>query len=100
MRAVIQSGGKQYLVAKDQEIEIELSGKEKKLSFEPLLVFDDKTASVGTPTVNGAKVTAEVVDQVKGDKVKVLKYKPKKRVRKLTGHRQKYNRIKITAISK
>ena len=100
MKAVIKTGGKQYLVEKDQELNIELTGDAKKLTFEPLLIFDDKTASVGTPTVKGAKVNAEVIEQVKADKIKVLKYKPKKRVRKLTGHRQKYSRIKITAIAK
>ena len=98
MRAVIEAGGKQYLVQKGQELDIELVGKDKKLAFEPLLIFDDKNTTVGTPTVKGARVSAEVIDQVKGDKIKVLKFKPKKRVRKLTGHRQKYSRIKITGV--
>ncbi len=100
MKAVIEAGGKQYLVQKDQELNIELTDGVKKFTFEPLLVFDDKSSHVGNPTVKGAKVSAEVIEQVKGEKIKVLKYKPKKRIRKLTGHRQKYSRIKITAISK
>lgn len=98
-QAVIQTGGKQYVVKTGQELDVELVGDSKKLSFEPLLVFDEKTAKVGSPTVKGAKVTAEVLDTVKGEKVKVFKFKAKKRVKKLTGHRQKYSRIKITTIS-
>lgn len=98
-QAVIQTGGKQYVVKAGQELDVELVGEDKKLSFEPLLVFDEKTAKVGTPTVKGAKVTAEVLDTVKGEKIQVLKFKAKKRVKKLTGHRQKYSRIKITTIS-
>lgn len=98
-QAVIATGGKQYIVKVGQELDIELVGEQKKLSFEPLLVFDEKTSKVGTPTVAGAKVSAEVLEDVKGDKVKVFKFKAKKRVKKLTGHRQKYSRIKVTAIS-
>ena len=98
-QAVIEAGGKQYVVAKDQELQIELVGDKKQLSFEPLLVFDDKDVSVGTPTVSGAKVTAKVIDpEVKGDKVTVFKFKPKKRVSTKTGHRQRFTHIKITGI--
>ena len=98
--AVIQTGGKQYLVEPGQELEVELVSDKKKLEFEPLLTFDEKTAKVGNPSVSGAKVVAEVVaPEVKGDKVKIMKFKAKKRVKSLTGHRQKYSRIKITAIS-
>lgn len=99
--AVIQTGGKQYLVEKDQVLDVELVGEQKKLEFEPLLAFDDKDVKVGQPIVSGVKVTAEVVEQsVKGDKLQVLRYKAKKRVNVKTGHRQKYSRIKITAIGK
>lgn len=97
--AVIETGGKQYLVKPGQTLEVELLGQDKKVSFEPLLVFDDKSIKVGTPTVKDAKVNAEVVEQVKGQKVKVLKFKAKKRVKKLTGHRQRYTLIKVTTIS-
>ncbi|MEX0748434.1 MAG: 50S ribosomal protein L21 [Candidatus Saccharimonadales bacterium] len=98
-QAVIAAGGKQYIVAKDQELEIELVGDNKKLSFEPLLIFDESDVQVGTPVVSGSKVTAEVLDpEVKGKKITVFKFKAKKRVSKKTGHRQRYTRIKITAI--
>ena len=98
--AVIETGGKQYLVRKDDVLRVELLADQKKVEFEPLLVFDDKGAKVGQPTVKGAKVSAEVVEaKVAGDKLKIIRYKPKKRVRKITGHRQKYTEIKITAIN-
>lgn len=98
-QAVIETGGKQYLVSKGQELEVELVGDKKQLSFEPLLVFDDKDVSVGTPKVKDAKVTAKVVDpEVKGKKVIALRYKAKKRVHVKKGHRQRYTLIKITGI--
>ena len=99
-QAVIQTGGKQYIVKQDQVLDIELVADEKKLDFKPLIIFDEKGAKVGTPHVSGGKVTAEVVEpSVKGEKVHVLRYKAKKRVRVLNGHRQKYTRIKITNIA-
>lgn len=98
MQAVIKSGSKQYLVEKGQVLRVELVGEQKKLEFEPLLVIDGDKVSVGTPVVSGSKVHADVVSEVKGEKIKVLKYKPKKRIKKLTGHRQKYTEIKITDI--
>jgi len=99
-QAVIITGGKQYLVAEEQELDIELTPEAKELSFVPLLVFDEKKASVGAPEVKGGKVTASVLEpEVKGEKLKIMKFKPKKRVRRLTGHRQKHTRIKITGIS-
>lgn len=98
-QAVIETGGKQYLVSKDQELDVELVGDKKQLSFQPLLVFDEKDAQVGAPRVEGGKVTAKVIDpEVKGKKVTALRYKPKKRVHVTKGHRQRYTRIKITSI--
>ena|SRR5207245_6965668 len=99
MQAVIVSGGKQYLVKKDDVLEIELVGDEKKLEFDALLLIDGSDVKVGQPHVAGAKVTAEVLGEVKGEKIKVLKFKAKKRVKRLTGHRQHYSEIKITKIA-
>jgi len=100
--AVIETGGKQYLVKPGDKLKVEkLEAKEgDKLTFEPLLVADeaDKEVKVGTPTVSGAKVTAEVVAAGRGRKVEVVKYKPKIRYRKLTGHRQQYSEIQIADI--
>ncbi len=98
MQAVIMTGGKQYLVAKDQVLEVELLGEAKKAEFEALLVIDGDKVTVGKPHVAGVKVTAEVVEEVKGEKVKVLRFKAKKRVKRLTGHRQHYSQVKITKI--
>lgn len=100
MQAVIKTGGKQYLVKPDEVLEVELaSAKDNKLELEALLVIDGDKVSVGTPVVKGAKVTAEILGETKGEKIQVLKYKPKKRIKKKTGHRQHYSQIKITKIT-
>ncbi len=98
MQAVITSGGKQYIVEKDQELELELLGDTKKLELDALLVIDGDKVSVGAPFVDGVKVHAEVLEEVKGEKIKVLKFKAKKRIKRLTGHRQHYSLVKITKI--
>ncbi len=98
MQAVITTGGKQYLVRNDEFLNVELVGEEKKLVFDVLLLIDGKEITVGAPFVDKIKVHAEVLDTVKGEKIKILKFKAKKRVKRLTGHRQKYSQIKITKI--
>jgi len=98
MQAVITSGGKQYIVEKDQTLEVELLGDAKKVEFDALLVIDGDKTSVGTPFVSGVKVLGEVVEEVKGEKIKVLRFKAKKRIKRLTGHRQHYSLVKITKI--
>lgn len=99
-KAVIASGGKQYVVEVGETINVELLDTDKKqVTFEPLMVIDGDKVSVGTPAVSGAKVTAEVLDEVRGDKVTSIRYKSKKRVHKLRGHRQRMVQIKITKIA-
>jgi large subunit ribosomal protein L21 len=99
-KAVIATGGKQYLVEEGQEIEVELLKDEKSTSFEPLLIIDGEKTAVGSPVVKAAKVTATVVDQeVKSDKVTSIRYKAKKRVKTVKGHRQLKTKLKITKIS-
>ena len=98
MQAVIATGGKQYLVKKGDVIEVELLGGAKQAEFDALLVIDGDDIKVGQPHVAGVKVAAEVLGESKGDKLKVLKFKAKKRVKRLTGHRQHYTQIKITKI--
>jgi large subunit ribosomal protein L21 len=99
MKAVITSGGKQYIVEKDQTLELELLGDDvKKVEFEAMLVIDGDKTTVGSPYVEGVKVHAEVESEVKGDKLKILKFKAKKRIKRLTGHRQHYSLVKITKI--
>jgi large subunit ribosomal protein L21 len=98
MQAIIASGGKQYMVEKDQVLELELLGDGKKYDFDALLVIDGDKVQVGAPFVDGVKVVAEVLGEVKGEKLKILKFKAKKRVKRLTGHRQHYSQVKITKI--
>ena len=100
-KAVIATGGKQYLVAEGETLEVELLGESgKTATFVPLLVIDGDKTTVGTPEVAGAKVTAEIVEADKqGDKVTAIRYKAKKRVHKVHGHRQRHAVIKISKIA-
>lgn len=100
MIAVIESGSKQYMVEKGQKIEAELLHADKDaVEFQPLLVIDGDKIHVGKPTVENAVVKAKIAEaDQKGDKVKVLKYKAKKRQSTLTGHRQRHTVLEITEI--
>jgi large subunit ribosomal protein L21 len=98
MQAVIKTGGKQYIVEKGQTLQVELVGDHKKVEFEALMTIDGDKIAVGRPVVKDVVVKAEVLEPVKGDKVRVLKFKAKKRVKRLTGHRQKYSQIRIVSI--
>jgi large subunit ribosomal protein L21 len=100
-KAVIATGGKQYLVTEGETIEVELLKETgKTASFAPLLVIDGDKVTVGAPEVSGAKVSAEIVEaEVKAEKVTAIRYKAKKRVHKVRGHRQRHTVIKITKIA-
>jgi len=100
MKAVIETGAKQYIVEKGQTLEVELLHAEKStVEFKPLLIIDGENITVGKPTIEAASVTAEVaVEDKKADKVVVLHYKAKKRQSVKTGHRQKYSVITIKDI--
>lgn len=100
MIAVIESGSKQYLVEKGHKIETELLSSDKDtVEFQPLLIIDGDSIKVGKPTVENALVKAKIVErELKSEKVKVLKYKAKKRQKTLTGHRQKHTVLEITEI--
>ncbi len=98
-KAIITTGGHQYVVSEGDTLEVELLKDEKKTTFEPLLVIDGDKVSVGTPAVTGVKVTADIVAQVRGEKVTAIRYKAKKRVKKVHGHRQHLTQIKITKIA-
>jgi large subunit ribosomal protein L21 len=101
MKAVIEVGNKQYIVAKGDKIDVDLLPEgAKKLDLEPLMVFDDKDVKVGAPVVKGAKVEAKVVEgRVLGEKLRVIRFKSKKRVKKISGHRQKYTTVEISSIA-
>jgi large subunit ribosomal protein L21 len=101
MYAVIESGGKQYRVSEGETLRVEkLAGPAgTKISFGPLLVTDDGgNVSVGRPTVGGMMVEAEIVEQGRGKKIVLFKYKRRKSYRRKAGHRQPYTAVKITAI--
>jgi large subunit ribosomal protein L21 len=102
MYAVIASGGKQHKVMVGDTIYVEkLDTKDgAKVDFDTLLYADGDEVIVGSPLVKDVKVTGKVVKQVKSSKVIVFKYKPKKNIRKKTGHRQPYTVIEITGIKK
>ena len=99
-QAVILVGGKQYLVAEKETLRVDLlPAGTKELKTDALLLIDGDKTTVGTPTVKGVQVSAKVVtEELKGDKIRVIRYKAKKRVHKETGHRQKYSEIEITKI--
>ena len=100
--AIVEDGGKQYKAVEGATIEVDYFPAE---AGEPvdlervLMVVEDGNVNVGTPLVTSAKVQASVVSQVKGPKIVVFRYKPKKRIRRKTGHRQKYTRLQIESIS-
>ncbi|MEK9183385.1 MAG: 50S ribosomal protein L21 [Patescibacteria group bacterium] len=101
--AVIQTGGKQYLVKEGQSLKVEkLAGaKGDKIVFDKVLLMandDGSEARVGKPYVDGAKVEADILDQARADKVMIIKYKRKIRYRRRQGHRQEFSKIKITKI--
>lgn len=115
-KAVITTGGKQYLVQEGESLSVELikpgtagtggdktdkGGKTgKTVNFEPLLVIDGDSVAVGAPTVAKAIVTAEVIEaDVQADKVTSIRYKAKKRVHTVKGHRQHQTVLKITKIA-
>jgi large subunit ribosomal protein L21 len=101
--AIVESGGKQYRAVEGSTIDVDRLAFEvgKKFDFERvLLMADEDVVMVGTPTVGGIKVSATVVDHVKGPKVTSFKYRPKKRIRVKGGHRHFYTRLMIDFIGK
>ena len=99
MYAVIRAGGKQHKVAKGDIIEVEKVADGETLEFTPLLIVDDKgKVRSAQSDLSKALVTATVVEQIKGTKIEVYKYRNKSRYRRHAGHRQKYSRIEISGI--
>ena len=100
--AIIQTGGKQYRVESGNEIDVEKLDVEvgTDIDFsEVLLVSDGADLQVGEPFVSGAKVSAEVVDQFKDDKVIAFKFRRRKGYHRTVGHRRQLTRLKIKTIS-
>ena len=103
MFAVIATGGKQYKVAVGDEIDVEKldTAVEGSVDLRPImLVDDDYNVTVGADNLSGATVTATVVDQYLGEKVRIFKYKNKTGYRRKTGHRQPLTRVRVETISK
>jgi large subunit ribosomal protein L21 len=101
--AIVESGGKQYRAEEGATIDVDLLAVNKgdNVTLDAvLLVSDGENIAVGTPQVKGAAVKTTVVDHVKGPKLTVFKYRPKKRIRVKTGHRQQYTRLLIESIEK
>jgi large subunit ribosomal protein L21 len=99
--AIIETGGKQYRVAVGDMLAVEKLPAEAgtDVTFDRvLLVSGDGSTRVGAPLVAGATVRGRVEAQYRGEKIIVFKYKPKKRYRRRTGHRQALSRVEITAI--
>jgi large subunit ribosomal protein L21 len=100
--AVIATGGKQYKVEEGTILEVEKLDVEadKTITFDQVLLYVvDDTVVVGQPTLTDVVVTAKVLDQVKGEKIRVAKFKAKARYRKVTGHRQKLTRVQVSSIA-
>ena len=101
MYAIITAGNKQYRVSQGDVIYIDKVNQENDttVTFDVLLIGNDGEVKVGNPTVAGAKVEGKVVAQVKGEKIKIYKYKSKKNYHRRAGHRQPYTKVEITAIN-
>lgn len=101
MYAVIKTGGKQYRVSEGDTLRVE------KLDAEPgaaiafdqvLMIADDENIRVGTPLIDGGRVSAEILSQGRGRKIEVLKFKRRKNYHRRHGHRQFYTEVRITGI--
>lgn len=100
MYAIVECGGRQYRAEEGHTLSVEKLPQEvgDKVELPVLMVANGATVQVGTPMVESAKVTATVVDQYRGKKIFVWKYKPKKRYRKRRGHRQSYTKLRIDSV--
>ena len=102
MYAVIQTGGKQYRVAVGDRLQVETLGVEPGDSIEldkVLMISDEGNVQVGTPVLDGTTVSADVVDNGRGEKIKVFKMHRRQGYRRTQGHRQNYTEIEITSIA-
>ena len=100
MYAIVATGGKQYKVAKGDVIDVEKLDAQPgdKVELDVLLLNDGSTTIVDPASLQGKKVTAEVVDQFKGEKVLVFKLKKRKRYHRANGHRQNLTKLKVVEI--
>jgi large subunit ribosomal protein L21 len=102
MYAVIQTGGKQYRVSEGDVIDVEKLAADEGADVEfdrVLMVGEGEDVKLGTPYLDGGKVTATVESQFRGDKIRIIKFKRRKHYRKQQGHRQYLTKVRITGIS-
>ena len=102
MYAIIADGGRQHTVEEGQTLEVDLRqvNPGDQITFDRVLAIGgDEGFKLGTPEVSGASVTAKVIDQSKGNKVFVQKFRRRKNSKRRTGHRQKYTRVRIEKIA-
>lgn len=101
MYAIVEIAGQQFKVEKDKKVFVHRLAAEEGTSveFDKVLLLDNEgTVTVGTPVIEGAKITAKVVEHTKGDKVLVFKKKRRKGYQKLNGHRQSFTQVLIEEI--
>lgn len=105
MYAIIEDSGTQIKVTPGEVLEIDLrdlDGDAKTITFDRVLAVgdasSDQPATIGTPYVDGATVQAEVIDEIKGEKLDIMKFKRRKGHRTKTGHRQRYLKVKVGKI--
>jgi large subunit ribosomal protein L21 len=98
--AVIRTGGKQYRVSEGDTLAVELLPGEagQEVQFSDVLMIGGDSPKIGAPTVAGAKVTAKIVGQERGERLVVFKFKRRKRYKRKNGHRQNLTQVKITSI--
>ncbi|MEQ8231685.1 MAG: 50S ribosomal protein L21 [Gammaproteobacteria bacterium] len=103
MYAVIKTGGKQYRVSAGDKLNVETLPVEAggEVQFDQvLMVADGEDIAVGAPFVDGARVTAKVVEHGRGEKIRIVKFKRRKHYRRTMGHRQNYTRVEITGVQR
>ena len=104
MYAIIEDSGSQFKVGKGDIIRVDLrdlAENQTTIDFDRVLLVggEESAAKIGEPYVGGAKVTAEVLTEVKGDKITIIKFKRRKNYRRKKGHRQRFLRVRVTDIA-
>ena len=100
MYAIIATGGKQYRVSEGDTIYIEkLENEVGEVVTFPVMMLSGETIEVGNPYITGATVTGKIVRQLRGEKIRILKYKSKKNYRRKAGHRQAFTKVEITGVN-
>ena len=101
MYSIVEIKGKQYKVEEGKEVEVDFLDLEKDSALEDykVLLHQGEETLVGTPYLENVKIEAKVVEDTKGEKLRVVHYKPKTNYRKVNGHRQKYTKLKVNKIS-